>query len=68
MKRTIDVPRKEVEEWVRGNTLKRVESADHAMTQYYIYLGDRMTDPLLKGACQAIRTDGKCIRGPMEIC
>ncbi|GAB3956372.1 hypothetical protein GCM10028805_46030 [Spirosoma harenae] len=31
----------------------------------YIYLGDRMTDPALKGAgCKAIRTKtGKCIRG-----
>jgi hypothetical protein len=40
------------------------------MTQHYIYLGDRLTDPLLKGSrCQAIkRTDGnraaeRCIRG-----
>ncbi len=35
------------------------------MTQHYIYLGDRMTDPQLKGSrCQAVeRTDGKCIRG-----
>ncbi|WP_128543958.1 hypothetical protein [Larkinella soli] len=31
----------------------------------YIYLGDRMTDPKLKGAaCRAVRrTDGKTIRG-----
>ena len=31
----------------------------------YRYLGDRMTDPALKGAgCVALRrTDGKCIRG-----
>lgn len=30
----------------------------------YIYLGDRLTDPALKGAtCNAVRrTDGKCIR------
>ena len=34
-------------------------------TQYYIYLGDRMTDPILKGSkCRAVlRPDGKCIRG-----
>ena len=34
------------------------------MTRYY-YLGDRMTDPALKGAtCTAVRReDGKCIRG-----
>ncbi|QHV94016.1 hypothetical protein [Spirosoma endbachense] len=31
----------------------------------YTYLGDRMTDPALKGqACAAVlREDGKCIRG-----
>ena len=31
----------------------------------YKYLGDRMTDPSLKGAhCNAVRRqDGKCIRG-----
>ncbi len=31
----------------------------------YIYLGDRLTDPSLKGArCSAVlRPDGKCIRG-----
>jgi hypothetical protein len=31
----------------------------------YIYLGDRNTDPALKGArCKAVRrADGKCIRG-----
>jgi hypothetical protein len=31
----------------------------------YVYLGDRNTDPLLKGiACRAVRrSDGKCIRG-----
>jgi hypothetical protein len=31
----------------------------------YIYLGDRWTDPRLKGArCTAVRRpDGKCIRG-----
>jgi hypothetical protein len=31
----------------------------------YIYLGDRQTDPALKGkACKAVRRqDGKCIRG-----
>lgn len=31
----------------------------------YTYLGDRMTDPTLKGAtCTAVRRpDGKCIRG-----
>lgn len=31
----------------------------------YTYLGDRMTDPLLKGSrCRAVRRpDGKCIRG-----
>lgn len=31
----------------------------------YRYLGDRLTDPMLKGApCNAVRrTDGKCIRG-----
>ena len=31
----------------------------------YNYLGDRMTDPALKGAtCTAVRrTDGKCVRG-----
>jgi hypothetical protein len=31
----------------------------------YIYLGDRLTDPQLKGAqCSAVRRkDGKCIRG-----
>lgn len=31
----------------------------------YKYLGDRITDPLLKGSlCFAIRqSDGKCIRG-----
>ena len=31
----------------------------------YVYLGDRQTDPLLKGQrCMAVvRTDGKCIRG-----
>jgi hypothetical protein len=31
----------------------------------YIYLGDRMTDPSLKGVlCKAVlRADGKCIRG-----
>lgn len=31
----------------------------------YTYLGDRMTDPALKGAtCSAVlREDGKCIRG-----
>ncbi|MFC5411468.1 hypothetical protein ACFPMF_19250 [Larkinella bovis] len=31
----------------------------------YVYLGDRQTDPALKGArCAAIRRpDGKCIRG-----
>jgi hypothetical protein len=32
----------------------------------YIYLGDRLTDPLLKGrACNAIWREGKCIRGRM---
>lgn len=31
----------------------------------YRYLGDRMTDPTIKGAtCEAVRrSDGKCIRG-----
>lgn len=31
----------------------------------YKYLGDRLTDPLIKGAqCKAVRrADGKCIRG-----
>jgi hypothetical protein len=31
----------------------------------YRYLGDRLTDPTLKGAhCEAVRRqDGKCIRG-----
>ncbi len=31
----------------------------------YIYLGDRLTDPELKGKpCKAVRrADGKCIRG-----
>ncbi|MEO3407547.1 hypothetical protein AAFN85_26755 [Mucilaginibacter sp. CAU 1740] len=31
----------------------------------YIYLGDRLTDPVLKGQrCKAVRrADGKCIRG-----
>lgn len=31
----------------------------------YIYLGDRLTDPILKGReCNAVRRkDGKCIRG-----
>lgn len=31
----------------------------------YLYLGDRLTDPALKGAqVHAVRrTDGKCIRG-----
>lgn len=30
----------------------------------YRYLGDRLTDPALKGAlCSAVRRDGKCIRG-----
>jgi hypothetical protein len=31
----------------------------------YVYLGDRQTDPLLKGSpCFAVlRKDGKCIRG-----
>lgn len=35
------------------------------MIQQYKYLGDRFTDPKLKGAiCQAVRrSDGKCIRG-----
>lgn len=35
------------------------------MVMEYIYLGDRFTDPALKGApCKAIRRpDGKCIRG-----
>jgi hypothetical protein len=29
----------------------------------YIYLGDRFTDPELKGKeCKAVRKDGKCIR------
>lgn len=33
--------------------------------RHYIYLGDRLTDPSLKGkACTAVeRPDGKCIRG-----
>ncbi|GAB3325939.1 hypothetical protein GCM10027299_24700 [Larkinella ripae] len=36
-----------------------------AIGMEYIYLGDRMTDPNLKGQpCSAIRrADGKCIRG-----
>lgn len=31
----------------------------------YLYLGDRLTDPALKGApCNAVlRADGKCVRG-----
>jgi hypothetical protein len=30
----------------------------------YIYLGDKLTDPLLKGAeCNAVKRGGKCIRG-----
>lgn len=36
------------------------------MVQQYKYLGDRLTDPELKGAiCIAVRRerDGKCIRG-----
>lgn len=34
----------------------------------YIYLGDRLTDPKLKGKeCNAIRRpDGKCIRSKMS--
>ncbi|GAB3701300.1 hypothetical protein GCM10027592_29260 [Spirosoma flavus] len=33
--------------------------------KHYTYLGDRMTDPTLKGQlCTAVlRDDGKCIRG-----
>ncbi|EMR03522.1 hypothetical protein [Cesiribacter andamanensis] len=33
--------------------------------RHYTYLGDRLTDPALKGkACTAVeRPDGKCIRG-----
>jgi len=35
------------------------------MVAEYTYLGDRLTDPRLKGqACSAVRRpDGKCIRG-----
>ncbi len=35
------------------------------MTRAYIYRGDRLTDPALRGArCRAVlRHDGKCIRG-----
>lgn len=35
------------------------------MAQQYIYLGDTLTDPALKGAqCTAVlRADGKCVRG-----
>lgn len=31
----------------------------------YVYLGDRLTDPIRKGqSCKAVRrADGKCIRG-----
>jgi hypothetical protein len=30
----------------------------------YIYIGDRNTDPLLKGkTCDAVRNNSKCIRG-----
>lgn len=30
----------------------------------YIYLGDRLTDPALRGmACSAVRRAGKCVRG-----
>lgn len=30
----------------------------------YTYLGDRLTDPRLKGKqCAAVRRNGKCIRG-----
>lgn len=33
------------------------------MTEY-TYLGDRLTDPRLKGQqCTAVRRNGKCIRG-----
>lgn len=33
--------------------------------RYYIYLGDRLTDPALKGktSTAVARPDGKCIRG-----
>ena len=33
--------------------------------RWYIYLGDRQTDPALKGqVCRSVeRKDGKCIRG-----
>lgn len=34
------------------------------MAQQYKYLGDRSTDPLLRGKiCEAVMRDGKCIRG-----
>lgn len=34
------------------------------MTAEYTYLGDRLTDPRLKGKqCTAVRSNGKCIRG-----
>jgi hypothetical protein len=33
----------------------------------YIYLGDKITDPELKGKeCNAVRKNGKCIRGKMS--
>lgn len=40
------------------------ESGYKVVTEYY-YLGDRFTDPDLRGAkCSAVRRkDGKCIRG-----
>jgi hypothetical protein len=33
----------------------------------YIYLGDRLTDPLLKGkeCCRVVGSGGMCIRGRM---
>ena len=48
-----------------GQHPKANRIADCDMIQHYTYLGDRMTDPLLKGTrCQAIRRmDGKCVRG-----
>lgn len=35
------------------------------MTRRYVYRGDKLTDPALKGrTCEAVtRPDGKCIRG-----
>ena len=40
-----------------------VQMKNSLPTRRYLYLGDRLTDPELKGAtCEAVEVNGKCVR------